>query len=104
MPVQGFAKVSSDWLCFSAVAFKYPKEKHLPYNTHMHFVVYNKKYIYIVLCFYPISGTELLKPLEFPKSQWQTQGPWAESGPLPCFIWPSTLFLPSGSTKLLAPS
>ena len=49
MPVQGFAKVSSDWLCLSVVAFKYPKEKHLPYNTHTHFVVYNKKYIYRTL-------------------------------------------------------
>ena len=36
--------------------------------------------------------------------RWQTQGPWAESGPPPCFIWPGTLFLPSGSAKLLAPS
>ena len=32
--------------------------------------------------------------------RWQTQSPWAESGPLHCFIWPSTLLLPSGSTEL----
>ena len=25
--------------------------------------------------------------------RWQTQGPWAESNPPPCFIQPSTLFL-----------
>ena len=36
--------------------------------------------------------------------RWQTQGPWAESSPPPCFIWPGTLFLPGGSAKLLAPS
>ena len=35
---------------------------------------------------------------------WQTQGPRAESGPPPCFICPSTLFLPSGSTEFLSPS
>ena len=32
--------------------------------------------------------------------RWQTQGPWAESGPLPCFIRPGTLFLPGGSAEL----
>ena len=26
--------------------------------------------------------------------RWQTQGPQAESGPLPCFIRPGILFLP----------
>ena len=35
--------------------------------------------------------------------RWQTQGLQAESGPLPCFIPPSTLFLPGSSTEL-APS
>ena len=33
--------------------------------------------------------------------RWQTQGPWAESGPPPCFIQPGTLFLPGSSTELL---
>ena len=33
-----------------------------------------------------------------------TQGLRAASGPLPCFIRPSTLFLPGGSTEPLAPS
>ena len=32
--------------------------------------------------------------------RWQTQGPWAESSPAPCFIQPGTLFLPSGSAEL----
>ena len=36
--------------------------------------------------------------------RWQTQGPWAESSPPPCFIQPSTLFLPGGNAELLAPS
>ena len=36
--------------------------------------------------------------------RWQTQGPRAESGPPPCFIWPGTLFLPGGSAELLAPT
>ena len=34
----------------------------------------------------------------------QTQGPWAESGPPPCFIQPGTLFLSSCSAELLDPS
>ena len=42
--------------------------------------------------------------LKLLNQRWQTQGPWAESGPPPCFTQPSTLFLPGGSTKLLAPS
>ena len=33
--------------------------------------------------------------------RWQTQGLWAKSSPSPCFIWPGTLFLPSGSTEPL---
>ena len=36
--------------------------------------------------------------------RWQTQGLWAESGPPPCFLLPGALFLPGGSTELLAPS
>ena len=32
--------------------------------------------------------------------RWQTQGPWAESGPPPCFIRPGTLFLPTGNAEL----
>ena len=32
--------------------------------------------------------------------RWQTQGPRAESGPPLRLIWPGTLFLPGGSTKL----
>ena len=32
--------------------------------------------------------------------RWQTQGLWAESSPPPCFIRPSTLFLPGGSAEL----
>ena len=32
--------------------------------------------------------------------RWQTQGPGAESSPLPSFMQPGTLFLPCGSTKL----
>ena len=32
--------------------------------------------------------------------RWQTQGPWAECGPPPCFMQPSTLFLPIGSAEL----
>ena len=36
--------------------------------------------------------------------RWQTQGLKAESGPPPCFIRPITMFLPSSSTQLLAPS
>ena len=35
-----------------------------------------------------------------PEHRWQTQGPRAESGPIPSFIRPSTLFLPSGSARL----
>ena len=38
------------------------------------------------------------------RPRWQTQGLRAESGPPPCFILPGTLFLPSGSAKLLAPT
>ena len=34
------------------------------------------------------------------KHRWQTQDQRAESGPPPCFIWPSTLFLPGGSADL----
>ena len=30
----------------------------------------------------------------------QTQGPWAKSGPPPCFIWPGNLFLPGSSVEL----
>ena len=33
--------------------------------------------------------------------RWQTQVPKAESGPPPCFIWPSTLFLPGRSASSL---
>ena len=44
---------------------------------------------------------KLCKQLEHRR---QPQGPWAESGPPPCFIQPSTLFLPGGSAELLAPS
>ena len=33
--------------------------------------------------------------------RWQTQGPQAESGPPPCFILPSTLFLPGSRAELL---
>ena len=36
--------------------------------------------------------------------RWQTQGLRAESGSPPCFIQPSTLFLPISSTEHLAPS
>ena len=36
--------------------------------------------------------------------RWQTQGPWTESGPLPCFMWPGTLFLPGSIAELLAPN
>ena len=32
--------------------------------------------------------------------RWQTQGLRAGSSPPPCFAWPSTLFLPSGSAEL----
>ena len=32
--------------------------------------------------------------------RWQTQGPWTESSPPPCFIQPGTLFLFDGSTEL----
>ena len=47
---------------------------------------------------FPPKGLHLLK------HRWQTQGLWAKSGPPPCFIRPSTLFLPSSSAKFLAPS
>ena len=33
------------------------------------------------------------------RQRWQTQGPQAESGPPPCFIWPGTLFLPGSSSS-----
>ena len=33
--------------------------------------------------------------------RWQKQGPRAESGPPPYFIWSGTLFLPGGSIELL---
>ena len=45
-----------------------------------------------------------LQSLDFLGHRWQTQGPWVKSGPPPYFIWPGTLFPPSGSAKLLAPS
>ena len=32
--------------------------------------------------------------------RWQTQGPWAESSPPPCFTQPDTFFLAGGSAKL----
>ena len=55
------------------------------------------------------SERKVLKPalfivLEHLGHLWQTQGPWAESGPPPCFIWPGTVFLPGSSAELLAPS
>ena len=46
----------------------------------------------------PTEWKKILNPLSH---RWQTQGPLAESGPPPCFILPSTLFLPGGSAKLL---
>ena len=36
--------------------------------------------------------------------RWQTEGPWAKSSLQPCFIQPSTLFLPGSSAELLTPS
>ena len=38
------------------------------------------------------------------RHRWHTQGPWAESGPPPCFIRPGTLFPRSDSVELPAPS
>ena len=35
-----------------------------------------------------------------PKHRWQALGLQAESGPLPCLTWPSTLLLPSYSAEL----
>ena len=35
------------------------------------------------------------------RHRWQTQGLWAKSSPVPCFIQPSTLFLSGGIPELL---
>ena len=55
-------------------------------------------YICVCMCVWERISQQLLG------HRWQTQGPGAESGPPPCFIWPSSLFPPGGSAELLAPS
>ena len=66
------------------------------YHNVLEFTAYQFIDIFLILFLY------LQVVLHCVEHRWQTQGPWAES--CPCFIRPSTLFLPGSSTKLLAPS
>ena len=77
-----------------------PTELHSQGLLHTYF-------IYIVECLFLCLLKKFLNYLkdrmEFLKllgHRWQTQDPWAESGPPPCFIRPCTLFLPGGSAEL----